>query len=124
MSTKPLLQEKEAISSPGHQEKAAWTVGTAAKVCLALAISLILCLLYGRPATLGISWNQTIRTAWGLENETPVRTLLTGPMEGHYLTTIQAAVTSQADTYQRTMGPKSDHFVNVLAITGGERTLE
>lgn len=119
---KPLLHEDEDEKSTGsadHQERRFWSAG---RICLALVISLLLCLLTVRPWKWDLTWDRTIRTAWGLVDEAPVRTNLKGPMDGHYLTTIQAAVTSQAETYQRTMGPKSDHFVNVLAITGGEHT--
>lgn len=120
MASRPLLNEKNSNQSEGHGEKRFWASGTAARLCLTLAISAVLCTLFSRSWQWGVPWKRTIQTAWGLENEAPVRTHLSGPMEGHYLTTIQAAVTSQADTYRRTMGPKSDHFVNVLAITGGE----
>lgn len=61
------------------------------------------------------------RIVWGLQDETIQRIDLPAPQDDKYISTLQAAVVSQEETYRHRRGVPADYFLQVLSIIGGER---
>lgn len=88
-----------------------------------VAVVLVSCIVWaGVTAAVKVSKRGGTRaTVWGLLEEEPQKVGLPSPHDDKYFTLVQAAIISQDSTYRRKAGPKSDYFVNALAIIGGEQ---